>query len=328
MKHGIKKILVTAGIMAAVAGLAGCGAKKETKRPEIHVGYFNNVTHAQALYMKARGTLEKDFAEKADVKWTSFNAGPSEVEALFSGDIDIGYIGPVPAISANVKSDGDVSIISGVSQAGAELVKAPGSSIQSAKDLDGKTVAIPQIGNTQHLCLLKLLSDNGLAPVEDGGTVTVTAVENADVQNMMDQGNIDAAVVPEPWGSTLVKNGAQIVLDYNELYMQGNYPVAVVVVRNDFLKEHPDLVKQFLKEHEAATDEINKDTDSAAKIINDEINSATGKSLSLDVLTSAFKKLTISTEVNKEAVDDFAQISLQQKFIQKAPSDDLITSVK
>lgn len=314
--------------MAAVAGLAGCGAKKETKRPEIHVGYFNNVTHAQALYMKARGTLEKDFAEKADVKWTSFNAGPSEVEALFSGDIDIGYIGPVPAISANVKSDGDVSIISGASQAGAELVKAPGSSIQSAKDLDGKTVAIPQIGNTQHLCLLKLLSDNGLAPVEDGGTVTVTAVENADVQNMMDQGNIDAAVVPEPWGSTLVKNGAQIVLDYNELYMQGNYPVAVVVVRNDFLKEHPDLVKQFLKEHEAATDEINKDTDSAAKIINDEINSATGKSLSLDVLTSAFKKLTISTEVNKEAVDDFAQISLQQKFIQKAPSDDLITSVK
>ena len=51
---------------------------------------------------------------------------------------------------------------------------------------------------------------------------------------MMDQGNVDAALVPEPWGSTLVKNGAEIVLDYNEVYMEGNYPVAVVVVRNEF----------------------------------------------------------------------------------------------
>lgn len=161
--------------------------KDADKTTEINVGYFNNVTHAQALYMKEQGTLDKAFDGKAKVKWTSFNAGPSEVEALFSGDIDIGYIGPVPAISANVKSKGDVSIISGAFQAGAELVKAPGSKIESAKDLDGKTVAIPQIGNTQHLCLLKLLSDNGLKTVEEGGTVTVTAVENADIQNMMDR---------------------------------------------------------------------------------------------------------------------------------------------
>ena len=109
-----------------IAGLTGCGTKKSAgKTTEINVGYFNNVTHAQALYMKAQGTLDKAFDGKAAVKWTSFNAGPSEVEALFSGNIDIGYIGPVPAISANVKSKGDVSLISGASQAGAELVKAP-----------------------------------------------------------------------------------------------------------------------------------------------------------------------------------------------------------
>ena len=309
-RWNLKKIFVIAGVAAMVAGFAGCGGTKKDadKTTEINVGYFNNVTHAQALYMKAQGTLDKAFDGKAKVKWTSFNAGPSEVEALFSGDIDIGYIGPVPAISANVK--------------------APGSKIESAKDLDGKTVAIPQIGNTQHLCLLKLLSDNGLKTVEEGGTVTVTAVENADIQNMMDQGNVDAALVPEPWGSTLVKNGAEIVLDYNEVYMEGNYPVAVVVVRNEFLKEHPDLVKEFLKQHEAATDEINQNADEAAKIINDEINAATGKSLSEDILQTAFQKLTISTEVNKDAVDDFAAISLEQKFIDQKPSDDFITEVK
>lgn len=72
-----------------VAGLAGCGGTKKDadKTTEINVGYFNNVTHAQALYMKAQGTLDKAFDGKAKVKWTSFNAGPSEVEALFSGKI-------------------------------------------------------------------------------------------------------------------------------------------------------------------------------------------------------------------------------------------------
>lgn len=125
-----------------------------------------------------------------------------------------------------------------------------------------------------------------------------------------------------------MKNGAEIVLDYNEVYMEGNYPVAVVVVRNEFLKEHPDLVKEFLKQHEAATDEINQNADEAAKIINDEINAATGKSLSEDILQMAFQKLTISAEVNKDAVDDFAAISLEQKFIDQKPSDDFITEVK
>lgn len=327
---GFNKIIAAVGILALTAGLAGCGAGGSASdgSTEVNIGYFNNVTHAQALYMKANGTLEESLGEDVSVKWTAFNAGPSEVEALFSGDIDIGYIGPVPAISANVKSDGDVSIISGSTQAGAVLVKRADADISSVADLDGKIVAIPQIGNTQHLCLLKLLSDNGLSTVEEGGTVTVTAVENADVQNMMDQGNIDAAVVPEPWGSELVKDGAQIVLDYNELYMDGNYPVAVVVVRNEFMEEHPDIVEAFLDQHEAATVEINDNVQEAAEVINDEINAATGKSIELDVLYSAFEKIVVSTDVNEEAMDDFAQISLDEEFIGELPGDNLIKTAE
>ena len=211
MKKRILQVFLMAGFLTVSAVLAGCGKSSGDK--ELTIGYFNNVTHAQALYMKATGSMEEVLPDGMKVNWTAFNAGPAEVEALFAGDIDIGYIGPVPAVTANVKSKSDVKILSGVSKAGAVLVKSPESEIQSAADLDGKTVAIPQIGNTQHLCLLKLLEDNGLSPADKGGTVNVTAVENADVMNMMDQGNIDAALVPEPWGTTLEKNGAQIVLD-------------------------------------------------------------------------------------------------------------------
>lgn len=309
-----RRLLLPLAAAAAVPFLlTGCG--KSSGPAEVHIGYFNNVTHAQALYMKAQGTLEEALKDQATIEWTAFNAGPAEVEALFAGDIDIGYIGPVPAVTANVRSKGDVTVLSGAALAGAELVRAPGSDIETVADLDGKTVAIPQIGNTQHLCLLKLLSDNGLAPADGGGTVTVTAVENADVGNMMDQGNIDAALVPEPWGSTLVQNGAEIVLDYDEVYRGGDYPVTVVVVRNDFLKDHPDIVKTFLEEHEKTTDIINQDTDAAAVIANDEINEATGKSLDAEILSGAFQKIVFSTEVSEEAMQEFADISLEQDFI-------------
>ena len=264
-----KKWLLSGTIIFVAAGITGCGAKEKTA--QINVGYFNNITHAQALLMKAEGTLEDSVSEDVQVNWTAFNAGPAEVEALFSGDIDIGYIGPVPAISANVKSNGDVVVLSGASQGGAVLVKRKDAGIETMADLAGKTVAIPQIGNTQHLCLLELLNEHGLKTVTEGGDVTVTAVSNADVGNMMERGDIDAALVPEPWGATLLEQGAELLLDYDEIYMEGTYDVAVVVVRKDFLEANPELVEAFLEEHEAATERIGQDKEMALQTINGKI---------------------------------------------------------
>lgn len=308
-----KKLILSVGLTALAAGImAGTASAKDT---EVNIGYFNNVTHAQALYMKAQGTLEEALPDDVTINWTAFNAGPAEVEALFAEDIDIGYIGPVPAITANVRSAGDVTVLCGAAQAGAILVKAADADISSVADLDGKTVAIPQLGNTQHLCLLKLLSDNGLAPVEQGGTVTVAAVENADVLNMMDQGNIDAALVPEPWGATLLNSGAGIVLDYDEVYRNGDYPVTVVVVRGEFLEEHPDIVDTFLEKHLETTAFLTENADEAASVVNEELNTATGKALDPAILTDAFTRIIFSDEVSEDAMQDFADISLEQGFI-------------
>ena len=300
-------------LTALALGLAPMSAA--AKDTEVNIGYFNNVTHAQALYMKATGSLEEAFPDDVKINWTAFNAGPAEVEALFAEDIDIGYIGPVPAITANVRSEGDVTVLCGAAQAGAILVKSANAEISSVGDLDGKTVAIPQLGNTQHLCLLKLLTDNGLAPVDQGGTVTVAAVENADVLNMMDQGNIDAALVPEPWGATLLAGGAEIVLDYDEVYRNGDYPVTVVVVRNEFLEEHPDIVDAFYETHLATTELLSENAEEAASVVNDELNEATGKSLDPSILTDAFGRIIFSDEVSEDAMQDFADISLEQGFI-------------
>ena len=314
-----KNLFICMILVAMMAmGLTACGAKKE-ETTQVRVGYFNNVTHAQALLMKSEKTLEQKLGK--EVKWTAFNAGPAEVEALFAGDIDIGYIGPVPAISANVKSNGDVKVLAGVSKGGSVLIQRKDAGIQSVADLAGKTVAVPQFGNTQHLILLKLLDDSNLKPVTAGGNVTVSAVANADVANTMERGDVDAALVPGPWGATLIEQGAHMVLDQNQVYLEGQYDVAVVVVRKEFLEENKELVDQFLEQHEAATKRIQEQPEEVQKIINGELKAATGKNLSDSIMKEAFGRISFRTDYNTEAMSDFASLSKEQGFIKELPEE-------
>lgn len=309
-------------LVTMLLSMTACGSSTKEEKTSVRIAYFPNITHAQALTMKSQKTLEEKWKDRCDVSWKSFNAGPAEMEAIFAGEIDLGYIGPVPALSANVKSNGDVKIISNATDAGSVLLKRKDAGIETVKDLDGKKVAVPQVGNTQHLCLLHILEENGLKTTDKGGTVTVNASSNADILNLIDNGSVDAALVPEPWGTTIEKNGnAEVLLNEKEVFMNGDYPVAVVVASSDFIKEHPDLVKEFLKAHEDASLYINQNTDEAANIINTEIKEATGKSLETDVLKSAFSRMTINTKLNTKTILEFARISNEEGFINKIPEE-------
>ena len=334
MKNLCKKIVTGILITSICACMAACGANEKessqsSRKTDVRIAYFPNITHTQALVMKNQGKLEERWKDTCNVSWTSFNAGPAEMEAIFAGEIDLGYIGPVPALSANVKSNGDVKIISNTTNAGAVLLIRKDSGIKSVKDLAGKKVAVPQLGNTQHLCLLNLLSENGLKTTDQGGDVTINASSNADILNLMDNGSVDAALVPEPWGTTIENNGSsEVLLDYNEVFLGGEYPTAVVVASQDFIDEHPDIVADFLKAHEEATLYINENAEESQKIVNTEIESTTGKALDEEVIKSAFNRMKVSETLSNDAIMKFAEISKNEGFINKVPEEDDVFKTK
>lgn len=321
----MKKIIaLLLSMLTGILLLTGCSA--DTVKDTVKIGYFNNITHPQALYMKSQGMLEEALGEDTDVSWTAFNAGPAEVTALFSSNIDIGYIGPVPAINANSKTMGDVVVLTGATKGGAVMITRKDSGIKRIADLSGKNVAIPQLGNTQHLNLLDLLAQNNLAPSTEGGDVVVCAVANADVANTMQRGDIDAALVPEPWGATILSllgEEAELFLDYDEI-MGGDYDVALVVVRKDFLEEHPDIVETFLQQHNLATDEINNNQKDSIEIIRKELLDATGKSYEDEIIYEAFSRIGISSELNKNSIMEFAKLSAEQGFIDEVPDENTL----
>ncbi len=118
-----------------------------------------------------------------------FNAGPALVEALFAKQIDIGYVGPGPAINAYVRSHGQgVRVISGAAANGVVIVARPGSGINSMKDLAGKKIATPQQANTQDIAARHYLT----AELKQTDLSNVLPIPNADQAAMMSRGDIDA----------------------------------------------------------------------------------------------------------------------------------------
>lgn len=315
MKYQKKLLFKIMIICTILFTLTGCAEKG--KATEVRIAYFPNITHIQALVGISNGTFEEALGEDIKVSYKNFNAGPAEIESFFAGELDIGYIGPIPAINGFSKSNGDIKIIAGASNAGAVLVARAGSNIKSVADLENKKIAVPQFGNTQHLALLKILTDNALKPSDKGGTVSVIQAENPDIKTLMDKGDIDAAFVPEPWGTRLINEiGAEIVLDYNQILLDGESPsTAVVIVSSEFMKNNPDLVEKFLKAHIELTQYISENSDESAVIANEKIEEITGSKLKDEDFSAAFKKLIITYDPSFKSIQSFIDVYISEGFV-------------
>src|SRR5688572_15173073 len=110
-KAGLRVLLV-AVVMLSTSSACGDDSKaraaqgtQEAKGTTLRLGYFPNLTHATALVGVESGIFSKALGSDR-LKTTPFNAGPSAIEAIFSGAIDATYIGPNPAVNAFVRSKG------------------------------------------------------------------------------------------------------------------------------------------------------------------------------------------------------------------------------
>jgi NitT/TauT family transport system substrate-binding protein len=289
----------------------------------IRVGAFPNVTHAQPMIGKANGWFEKAMGPDVKIEWHSFNAGPSAIEALFAGAIDMTYVGPNPAINGYLRSNGDaLRIIAGATSGGAALVVRGDSGINKPQDFHGKRIASPQMGNTQDVALRAWLKSQGLKTRDKGGDVTVMPIANPDQLTLFLKKEIDAAWAPEPWASRLVHDaGGRIFLDERTLWPQGRFLTTELVVSTKFLQSHPDLVKKWLRAHVELTDWINSHPAKAKKILNQQIQKETGKALAPAVLNDSFSRLQVTYDPLRQQLLRAAQLAFDAGFLGRQMPD-------
>jgi NitT/TauT family transport system substrate-binding protein len=291
----MKKVTVQI-LMGLIALLAPTDLPAQNAPVVIRAGHFPNITHAQGVIGQANGWFDKALAPEARVDWKVFNAGPSVIEALYAGAIDIAYIGPNPAINGYVRSQGEaLRIVAGATSGGAALIVRADSGIQKPQDFHGRKIATPQLGNTQDVALRSWLQKNGLKLRERGGDVQVIPIANPDQLTLFLKKEIDGAWAPEPWASRLIREAnGRLFLDERDLWPNKQFVTTHIIVSTKFLKEHRNLVKKWIKAHVELTEWINKDLPEAKRVLNGEIKKETGKALRQPVLDDSFSRLTVT----------------------------------
>jgi NitT/TauT family transport system substrate-binding protein len=310
------KLLITVGLFLALSLALNA-------QTIVRVGAFPNITHAQPMIGKANGSFEKAMGPDVKIEWRSFNAGPSAIEALFAGAIDMTYVGPNPAINGYVRSNGEaLRIIAGATSGGAALVVRSDSGINKPQDFHGKRIASPQMGNTQDVALRAWLKSQGLKTRDKGGDVQVMPIANPDQLTLFLKKEIDAAWAPEPWASRLVREGnGKIFLDERSLWPKGQFLTTELVVSTKFLAAHPDLVKKWLQAHVELTDSINAHIPQAKQTLNLQIQKETGKALASAVLDDSFGRLQVTYDPLRGPLLRSAQMAFDAGFLGRQMPD-------
>ncbi|MEU0738791.1 aliphatic sulfonate ABC transporter substrate-binding protein [Streptomyces sp. NPDC006134] len=284
------------------------GAKKTDGLDSVRIGYFGNVTHATALVGNRKGFFQKELgATKA--QYAIFNAGPSEIEALNSGSLDIGWIGPSPAINGYTKSNGkNLRIIGGSASGGVKLVVNP-EKIKSLKDVEGKRIATPQLGNTQDVAFLNWAAEQGWkVDAQSGkGDVTVVRSDNKVTPDAYKAGSIDGAWVPEPTASKLVAEGGKVLLDEASLWPDEKFVITNIIVSQKFLAEHPKAVEAVLKASVETNQWIKDHPEEAKAAANEQLAADTGKALPAEVLDPAWKSIQVTDDPLAATLDAQAE---------------------
>ena len=289
----------------------------------IRVGAFPNITHPQAMVGKANGYFEKAMGPNVKIEWKSFNAGPSAIEALFAGAIDMTYIGPNPTISGYVRSQGEaLRVVAGSASGGAALVVRADSGIDKPEDFHGKKIASPQQGNTQDVALRAWLKAHGMKTADKGGDVQVMPMANPDQLTLFQKKELDAAWAPEPWATRLILEGnGRLFLDERDLWPKGQFVVTNLIVRSKFLQEHPGLVKNWIRANVELTDWINKNLPEAKKLLNQQIQKETGKALSAGLLEEAFRRIEVTYDPLRDTLLTSARSAFDAGFLGRQMPD-------
>ncbi|MGW6783859.1 ABC transporter substrate-binding protein [Streptomyces sp. NPDC054987] len=285
---------------------------------EVRIGYFPNLTHATALVGLQEGLIGKELGGTR-IKPQTFNAGPSAIEALNGGSLDIGFIGPSPSINAYVKSKGsNLRIISGSASGGVKLVVNP-DRIKTLDDLKGKKIATPQKGNTQDVAFLNWISEKGwtVDPESGKGDVSVVRTDNKVTPDAFKQGSIDGAWVPEPTASKLVTDGANVLLDETDLWPGKKFVITNVIVSQKFLKAHPDVVEAVLAGTVKTNEWINANPEKAKASANARLAADSGKPLDAKVIDPAWQSILVTDDPLASTLKAQAEHAVKAELIEQ-----------
>lgn len=213
------------------------GPNNAAKR-ELTVGYLPVTCHLTCPVT--------DFASKTTETNTNFNSRvftdfPTVVSALEAKQVQATFM--IVPLAMKLREQGvPVKICYLGHRDGSEIVVAKKSSARSLSDLKGKTIAIPSLFSNQNFVLHKLMEDYGLKPDD----INFVVLPPPDMPTSLASGAIDGYFVGEPFCAKAELDGYGRVLYYAR-DIWPNFISCALVVHEDLIKDHPEVVKDLVR---------------------------------------------------------------------------------
>ena len=311
--------------LAALCVLAPLGCSNAPQNGgggTVRIAYFPNVTHAPAIIGVQSGAFQKAVGDQITVVPRVFSSGPSEMEALLAGEVDIAYVGASPAINAYVRSQGAVKIVCGDASGGAVLVARQGANITKPEDIAKKRIGTTQKGSTQDVALRYYVTQILHETLsEDGGQTQIISTDAPQIAALFTQKQCDAAWIQEPWGTRLIRQNAVLVLDERDLWPARRYATTVVVVRTAFLAAHPDIVQKIVAAHAQACGFIKAHKGETVQTVGGEIKRLTGRGLSPDIIKEGLSRIDFGVNPYPETLQTQANHAFALGFLGRKTPD-------
>lgn len=258
-----KNVLAVIAVVAVIA-LTGIGAWYFTSSPQsyseppesIILGWL--VSDANIMLFTAE---DQHFFAQNGINFTSktYDTGLTSIDELLSDKVDIAGLAEYP-LAAKAFEKENISIIASISKSyTVYLVGQTDRGIRDVSDLKGKKIGLPQ-GTILEFYLGRFLTLHGMSILD----VTLINLSPAQASDALANGSVDAVVAWEPYVSQIHEhlNGT---VSWSVQSSQAVY--SVLICRNDWIKQHPDLVRRFLNSLKQAEGYIVLHPDEAKAIL-------------------------------------------------------------
>ena len=234
-----RRSFTAAAIATALAPLAANAADKP-KQIVIDWATYNPVS----MLLKDKGLLEKEFAKDGiAIRWVQTLGSNKALEFLNAGSIDFGSSAGAAALVAKINGNPIKSIYVYSRPEWTALVTRKDTSINKIEDLKGKRVAVTR-GTDPHIFLVRALQSVGLTERD----ITPVLLQHPDGKTALIRGDVDAWAGLDPMmAQAEIEDGARLFYRNAAANTWG-----ILNVRQEFLKDHPDLVQRTLAVYEEA----------------------------------------------------------------------------
>ncbi len=297
-----KKLATLALTGVMVTSLVGCGSKKDGASTEalneLTITHVTSPLNVPSILQKHKNIFTEEFksnGQSIEVKYAEITSGAEQTQALASGDVDILYAVGGTSVILSAANGADIKVLNMYSRSPqAFCLYSVDDSIQSAEDLRGKTIAGPT-GTNLHQLLVAYLDKAGMS-LEDVNYVNMSI---PDAKAALDGGSVDAALVAGPTAYVSKQQGYHLVTDGEGL----TDAIIAVAVREDFYKEHKDVVDMFLNAQESIITYMEENHEETMQIVADELD------LDIEAVEEMYQQYDFNTEITEGDREAFQNVA-------------------